>query len=152
MVIFIIHDLDIPACEPECDAPVATDFDGPGAGPNASQWVEVQPWQPHVSRLHGHIQAAQDQAEPIRVLGLDTGGGAGLEEPAQTLVPEALDRHCTSVTQRVTGVNCDGGTAGSGAITTADISNQLTSCEADVGFRSTRRFAPGFAHTPRSLH
>ncbi len=105
MVIFVIYDLSIPAREPECDAPVATDFDCPRAGPIASQRVEVESGQPHVSRLRGHIESTQDLAKPRRVLGLDAGSRAGLEEPAQTLVPETLDRHCMSVTLCVTGVN-----------------------------------------------
>jgi hypothetical protein len=148
VVVFVIYELGIPAREPECHAPVATDFDCPCAGPIASQSVEVESGQSHVSRLRGDIQPAQDLAEPVRVFGLDTGSRTSLEKTAQTLVPETLDRHCTSVTLCVTGVNHSLGRRVLVASRSRFDSNQLTTCEADAGSSTILPRQLG----PRSLH
>ena len=44
-------------------------------------------------KLPGHVETAQDDAEPLRMLGLDLGYRASAEEELQALVPESPDGH-----------------------------------------------------------
>lgn len=58
------------------------------------EFVQPKPWQIHVHGSGGDIQAAEDQAQAVGVVGLNAGLGARPKEAFQALVSKSLDRHC----------------------------------------------------------
>jgi hypothetical protein len=67
--------------------------------------MKTQARKVHVARFDSHVQAAEDQTQPLCVLGLYPGLGPHPKEALQTPVSEALDGHTSSVTYYVTGDN-----------------------------------------------
>jgi hypothetical protein len=65
--------------------------------------MQVEARQAHVPGLPGHVQSAQDEPEPVGMLGLNLGDLPGGEEEFEALVPEPADRHVASVTPLFSG-------------------------------------------------
>ena len=91
MVVLVVDDFGIRADEPEGDAPVAADPDGPGTFSFALERMEAKPGEAHVFSLRRRVEATQYQAQSFGMRRLDPGLGPGLEEPGQALVLEAPD-------------------------------------------------------------
>jgi len=104
MIIFIVHDLDFLAFKTKGNPPISTDINSPRSGSISFQLVKPKTWKIHVFRLPGSMKAAEYQAEPFRVRGLDSRSIAGFEKALQALVLETPD-HGPSVTWSVTGIN-----------------------------------------------
>jgi len=103
VVVLVVDAIDVLSYKDEGHSPVAAQSDRPRAAAISSERVQVKSRQVHVSRFRGHVQTAQDEPKPFRMLGLDLGSLAGGEEQLQPLVPEATDRHLGSVTRLYTG-------------------------------------------------
>jgi len=80
MIIFIIHDLDILVFKPKGNSPVPTNINCPDSRSISFQFVKPKPWKAHILRLSGSMKAAEYQAEPFRMLGLDSRSLSGFEE------------------------------------------------------------------------
>ena len=98
MVIFVIDLRDIFAFESKRDSPIAADFHGPSPFAHARQFMQIQTRQSHVSRVHGDIQAAQNQPQAFSMLGLDSRFDSFVKELFQAFVLEA-ENHSLSITQ-----------------------------------------------------
>ena len=61
--------------------------------PRALQFMETQAGQIHILRARRGVERAKNQAQSIRMLGLNATFGPGGEELFQSLVPKSLDRH-----------------------------------------------------------
>ena len=83
MVIFVVHALGIFARESERHAPVAADLDGPGTFPSPLKFMQAQAGQIHVLLRRRRVEGAKNQAQPIRVLGLNAALRTGGEEVFQ---------------------------------------------------------------------
>jgi len=93
VVVLVVDPIDVLADKHECDAPISTHANGPGASSVASKFVQVQALEIHVARAGRDVEAAENQSKPFRVFRLDSGLGARAEEPLEAFVPKSLDRH-----------------------------------------------------------
>jgi hypothetical protein len=96
MVILVVHVNGVATIEREGHSPVPAYFHSPSAATLTLQRMQAQSWQPHISWLNRYMEATQDESQPNRVLGLDTAARSGREEPLQSFVSEAPDRHETA--------------------------------------------------------
>ena len=93
MVILVVHGLRVFSREPKRDPPVSAHLHSPSPALLPFQGMETQAGQLHIAGLHGDIQATQDQAQPIRMLRLNSGPRPHPKEALQPPVPEAIDGH-----------------------------------------------------------
>jgi hypothetical protein len=93
VVILVVHGLGVFSRKPKCQPPASAHLYGPPATLVSFQWMKIQARQAHIAWLRRHIQSAQDQAESLRVLRLDSGFDTRPKKPLQPLVPKASDRH-----------------------------------------------------------
>jgi len=92
VIVLIVHDIRICAVEAERESPVLIDPNGPLPGQIALQGVQSPAWPVHVPGAAGYIEAAKLQAQPPGMLRLNTSFRAGLEEPLQPSMAEALNQ------------------------------------------------------------
>lgn len=97
MVIFVIHNVSITTGKTECQAPIAADFHRPDSFAFAFQLVQCKTRQIHVLGRFSLIQVGQDQAQPIRMLCLNSRFAPGAIKPFQAFVCETPD-HARIVT------------------------------------------------------
>ena len=93
MVILVVHAIHVLPGTSERHAPVAAHLHGPRALSGATEFMEVQAGQVHIARAGRDVQTAEDEAEPVGVLRLNSRLVAGGEEPFDSFVPESFDRH-----------------------------------------------------------
>src|SRR5438105_14940475 len=105
MIIFIINQFSVLTRKAKRHTPVSANLHRPSAATTTVQLMQIEAWQIHIARSRRHVQSSKDQTEPRGVLRLDTGRRTRFKEATQILVLEAENRHCSSVTWKVTGVN-----------------------------------------------
>ena len=96
MVVLVVHVNGVATIKREGHPPVPAYFHSPPAATLSFQRMQAQSWQSHVLWFNRYMEAAQDESQPDRVLGLDTAARSGREEPLQSFVSEAPDRHETA--------------------------------------------------------
>jgi hypothetical protein len=93
MVVLVVHIDGVVPLECERYSPVPTHPHGPSPAVLSLQGMQSQTRETHVAWLYRDIEATQDEPQSTRVLGLDAASVPCNEEPLQSLVPEAADRH-----------------------------------------------------------
>jgi hypothetical protein len=92
MVIFVIYAIYVLPGANERYAPVAAHLHGPRAFSGAAEFMEIQAGQVHIARAGSGVQTAEDEAEPVSVLCLNSRLGPGGEEPFDSFVSKPFDR------------------------------------------------------------
>ena len=92
MVILVVYAIYVLPGTSERYAPVAAHLHGPRAFSGATEFMEIQAWQVHIARAGSGVQTAEDEAEPVSVLRLNSRLGPGGEEPFDSFVSKPFDR------------------------------------------------------------
>jgi hypothetical protein len=89
VVVFIIDQISVLALEIEGHAPVAADFNRPGARPITARRLGSSPGRAISLGFTATLRAAEDQPKSGSVLGLNTGCAARFKEAPESLVRDA---------------------------------------------------------------
>ena len=104
MIILVVHINGIWAIEYKSYSPVATHSDGPAPTTLTFQFMEIETWQIHISRVCSGMEAAENQSNSAFMLRLDASLRPFQKELFKPLMFEILN-HSSTVTRYVTGVN-----------------------------------------------
>jgi hypothetical protein len=91
VIVLIVDNFGIGASKLKCNAPIATNPNGPNALPRPFERMQPKARKPHVLRLGSCVQATQDQTQSFCVLSLNPGLGSCLEKFGRALMLEASD-------------------------------------------------------------